>query len=98
MSSLLRQTIDDLYRTESRRVFATLVRLVRDFDLAEEVMHIAWTHELFRDIGRCCCQGLILLSQGLKPTQGIVNPEVLDHPVFQVKWQRLIDSPEGDRK
>lgn len=50
---------------------------------------IAWTHELFRDIGRCCCQGLILLSQGRKPTQGIVNPEVLDHPMFQAKWRRL---------
>jgi RNA polymerase sigma-70 factor (ECF subfamily) len=50
MSSLseteLRQTIDDLYRTESRRVFATLVRLVRDFDLAEEVMHEAFAAAL----------------------------------------------------
>jgi RNA polymerase sigma-70 factor (ECF subfamily) len=29
---------DALYRTESRRVFATLVRLLGDFDLAEEAM------------------------------------------------------------
>jgi RNA polymerase sigma-70 factor (ECF subfamily) len=34
--------IDEVYRTESRRVFATLVRLVRDFDLAEEAMHEAF--------------------------------------------------------
>ena len=34
--------LNDLYRTESRRVFATLVRLLRDFDLAEEAMHEAF--------------------------------------------------------
>lgn len=39
----LRQFVDDLYRTESRRVFATLVRLLNDFDLAEEAMHEAFT-------------------------------------------------------
>ncbi len=38
----LRQFVDDLYRTESRRVFATLVRLIGDFDLAEESMHEAF--------------------------------------------------------
>ena len=31
-----------MYRTESRRVFASLVRLVRDFDLAEEALHEAF--------------------------------------------------------
>lgn len=34
--------VDALYRTESRRVFATLVRLVGDFDLAEDAMHEAF--------------------------------------------------------
>ncbi len=34
--------IDEVYRTESRRVFASLVRLVRDFDLAEEALHEAF--------------------------------------------------------
>ena len=28
--------IEEIYRAESRRVFASLVRLLRDFDLAEE--------------------------------------------------------------
>src|SRR5829696_2623130 len=37
-----RGLIADIYRTESRRVFATLVRLVRDFDLAEEALHEAF--------------------------------------------------------
>ena len=29
-----RATVDDLYRSEARRIFATLVRLLGDFDLA----------------------------------------------------------------
>ena len=39
---LVRQTVDDVYRTESRRVFATLVRILGDFDLAEEALHDAF--------------------------------------------------------
>jgi RNA polymerase sigma-70 factor, ECF subfamily len=35
----VQQQIDQIYRSESRRVFATLVRLVGDFDLAEESLH-----------------------------------------------------------
>jgi RNA polymerase sigma-70 factor, ECF subfamily len=35
-------TVDAVYRTESRRVFATLVRLLGDFDLAEEALHEAF--------------------------------------------------------
>ncbi|HCS53483.1 RNA polymerase sigma factor [Rubinisphaera sp.] len=38
--------IEDLYQTESRRIFATLVRLVRDFDHAEEAMHEAFAAAL----------------------------------------------------
>jgi RNA polymerase sigma-70 factor (ECF subfamily) len=34
--------VDELYRTESRRVLDSLVRLVRDFDLAEEALHEAF--------------------------------------------------------
>ncbi len=35
-------TVDAVYRTESRRVFATLIRLLGDFDLAEEALHDAF--------------------------------------------------------
>lgn len=49
---------------------------------------IAWTDELFRDIGRAVCQGMVDLSLGKKP-RGIVNPQVLDRPGFQEKWKRL---------
>ncbi len=34
--------LDELYRKESRRIFATLVRLLGDFDLAEEALHEAF--------------------------------------------------------
>ena len=37
-----RAAIEAVYRTESRRVFATLVRLLGDFDLAEEALHDAF--------------------------------------------------------
>src|SRR5947208_6766319 len=38
----VRETADAVYRTESRRVFATLVRLLGDFDIAEEALHDAF--------------------------------------------------------
>jgi RNA polymerase sigma-70 factor (ECF subfamily) len=37
-----RSAVDAIYRAESRRVFATLVRLLGDFDLAEEALHDAF--------------------------------------------------------
>ena len=36
------EAADAIYRAESRRVFATLVRLLGDFDLAEEALHDAF--------------------------------------------------------
>jgi RNA polymerase sigma-70 factor, ECF subfamily len=40
------RTIETLYRSESGRVLATLVRLLRDLDLAEEAMHEAFAAAL----------------------------------------------------
>jgi RNA polymerase sigma-70 factor (ECF subfamily) len=37
-----REMADTIYRNESRRVFATLIRLLGDFDLAEEALHDAF--------------------------------------------------------
>jgi RNA polymerase sigma-70 factor (ECF subfamily) len=42
----VRAAIDDLYRSESRRVLATLIRLLGDFDRAEEALHDAFTAAL----------------------------------------------------
>ena len=39
----VRETVDTVYRTDSRRVLATLIRLLGDFDLAEEALHDAFT-------------------------------------------------------
>jgi len=41
-------SIERLYREESGRILATLIRLVGDFDLAEEVMHDAFAAALER--------------------------------------------------
>jgi RNA polymerase sigma-70 factor (ECF subfamily) len=50
--NLAREIVDAVYRSESRRVLATLIRLLGDFDLAEEALHDAfavavekWPHE-----------------------------------------------------
>jgi RNA polymerase sigma-70 factor (ECF subfamily) len=37
------ETVEAVYRAESRRVLATLIRLLGDFDLAEEALHEAFT-------------------------------------------------------
>ncbi len=39
---VVRETVEAVYRAESRRVFATLVRLLGDFDVAEEALHDAF--------------------------------------------------------
>jgi RNA polymerase sigma-70 factor, ECF subfamily len=39
----IREIVADLYRTESRRVLATLIRLLGEFDLAEEALHDAFS-------------------------------------------------------
>lgn len=41
-SHLARETVEAIYLTESRQVLATLIRLLGDFDAAEEAMHEAF--------------------------------------------------------
>src|SRR5512139_2546074 len=38
----VREMVERVYRFESRRVFATLIRLLGEFDLAEEGLHDAF--------------------------------------------------------
>jgi phosphoglycerate dehydrogenase-like enzyme len=47
---------------------------------------IAWTGELFVEIGRTVCTALHDLAKGARPA-GVVNPEVFDRPGFQQKWR-----------
>jgi len=42
------ERVDAVYRSDSRRVLATLIRLLGDFDLAEEALHDAFTAALER--------------------------------------------------
>jgi phosphoglycerate dehydrogenase-like enzyme len=49
---------------------------------------IAWTEELFRDIGRTVCQGMIALASGQRPN-GAINSEVFERPAFQAKWKHI---------
>ena len=47
-SEQVRARVDEVYRTESRRVLATLIRLLGDFDLAEEALHDAFAAAIER--------------------------------------------------
>ncbi len=38
----VRESVEDVYRLESRRILATLIRLLGDFDLAEDALHEAF--------------------------------------------------------
>jgi phosphoglycerate dehydrogenase-like enzyme len=49
---------------------------------------IAWTEELFRDIGRAACQVMVDLSLGKQP-RGLLNQEVFGQPGFTGKWRRF---------
>ena len=42
MSEAIRQHVDEVYRAESRHILATLIRLLGDFDLAEDALHDAF--------------------------------------------------------
>src|SRR6185369_8154574 len=45
-SDQIRELLDSLYRVDSGRIRATLIRLLGDFDLAEEAMHEAFAAAL----------------------------------------------------
>ena len=49
---------------------------------------IAWTYELFRDIGRTACQSMLDLSLGRRP-HGVLNAELLESDSFRAKWERI---------
>ena len=47
-TTAVREVVEELYRADSRRVLATLIRLLGDFDLAEEALHDAFAAALER--------------------------------------------------
>src|SRR6266511_3527942 len=44
----VRESVDAVYRSESRRILATLIRLLGDFELAEDALHDAFAAALER--------------------------------------------------
>jgi RNA polymerase sigma-70 factor (ECF subfamily) len=44
----VRESLDSIYRAESGRILATLIRLLGDFDLAEDAVHDAFAAALER--------------------------------------------------
>jgi phosphoglycerate dehydrogenase-like enzyme len=48
---------------------------------------VAWTEELFRDMGRIDCLGALAVYRGEAPAN-VVNPKVLSHPLFLEKLER----------
>ena len=48
---------------------------------------IAWSEELFRDMGRIDCEGALAVYRGEAP-QHVVNPQVLTHPAFLKKLEK----------
>ncbi|MDC0935851.1 NAD(P)-dependent oxidoreductase [Pirellulales bacterium] len=53
---------------------------------------IAWTDELFRDIGRTACQSMLDLSQGQQPN-GVINSELFNKASFRDKWAHVSGLP-----
>ncbi len=58
---------------------------------------IAWTEELFRDMGRIDCQGALAIYRGEVPDH-VVNPKALSSPAFLQKLakHKAAFSTEGD--
>jgi phosphoglycerate dehydrogenase-like enzyme len=48
---------------------------------------LAWTEELFRDLGRIDCEGALAVYRG-EPPKNIVNPQVLENSLFADKLAR----------
>jgi phosphoglycerate dehydrogenase-like enzyme len=49
---------------------------------------IAWTEELFRDMGRIDCEGALAIYRGEAPRH-VVNPQVFENPLFLEKLARM---------
>jgi phosphoglycerate dehydrogenase-like enzyme len=68
----------DVFESEPLRTDSPLMKM----DNVILTSHsIAWTEELFRDMGRIDCQGALAIYHGEAP-ENIVNPQVLQNPLF----------------
>ncbi|WP_031500475.1 2-hydroxyacid dehydrogenase [Bryobacter aggregatus] len=74
----------DVFETEPLPLDAP-IRNCRNVILAPH--SLAWTEELARDNSRESCANLLAIAQGRLPG-GIVNRDVIDHPLFQAKLEK----------
>ncbi len=89
--------VDNVYRTESRRVLATLIRLLGDFDRAEDAMHDAfaaavdqWTRDGVPNNPRTW-----LVSTGrFKAIDAMRRRQRFDSAMPEIAWQRDLDTPD----
>nr|WP_294972850.1 RNA polymerase sigma factor [uncultured Pseudomonas sp.] len=91
----LRDVVDDVYRRESRRVLATLIRLLGDFDLAEEALHEAFVAavEQWRRDGVPANPRAWLVSAGrFKAIDGLRRRSRFDASLLQIAEQLEIDT------
>ena len=80
--------LERLYREESRRVLATLIRLLGDFDLAEEALHEAF---------RAALEQWPIQGVPANPRTWLVSAgrfKAIDQLRRQTRFQALEDSPE----
>jgi len=91
----LRDVVDEVYRRESRRVLATLIRLLGDFDLAEEALHEAFVAavEQWRRDGVPANPRAWLVSAGrFKAIDGLRRRSRFDASLTQIAEQLEIDA------
>lgn len=91
----LRDKVDEVYRRESRRVLATLIRLLGDFDLAEEALHEAFVAavEQWRRDGVPANPRAWLVSAGrFKAIDGLRRRSRFDASLAQIAEQLEIDA------
>lgn len=91
----LRDVVDDIYRRESRRVLATLIRLLGDFDLAEEALHEAFVAAVdqWRRDGVPASPRAWLVSAGrFKAIDGLRRRSRFDASLAQIAEQLEIDA------
>ncbi|MCC7022105.1 MAG: RNA polymerase sigma factor [Thermomicrobiales bacterium] len=91
------QLVDDLYRTESRRVFATLIRLLGDFDLAEDAMHDAFAaamRQWGRDGAPANPRAWLVSTGRFKAIDGIRRRSRFDASLATLAHQLENDAPD----
>lgn len=91
----LRDVVDEVYRRESRRVLATLIRLLGDFDLAEEALHEAFVAAVdqWRRDGVPANPRAWLVSAGrFKAIDGLRRRSRFDASLVQIAEQLEIDA------